>query len=66
MFAFSYMSVCEIQEKRTPKESPKQQNCKCCSLGLIQPVHGRLKQNSTFKHGFTCEFKSNYYYEHCI
>ena len=27
--------------KRTPKENPKQQNCKCCRLGLIEPDHGR-------------------------
>ena len=31
----------KVQEKGTPKESPKQQNCKCCRLGLIEPVHGR-------------------------
>ena len=30
----------EIQEKN-PKGSPKQQNCKCCRFGLIEPVHGR-------------------------
>ena len=23
----------------TLKESPKQQNCKCCKLGLIEPVN---------------------------
>ena len=30
-----------IQEKRTPKESPKQQNYKYCRLGLFEPVHER-------------------------
>ena len=28
-------------KKGTPKESPKQQNCKCVRLGLIKPVHER-------------------------
>ena len=55
----------KIQIKRTPKGSPKQHNCKCCRLGLIEPVRGRrwkvpppwhrLKHNITFKHGY-CKF----------
>ena len=28
-------------QNETPKESPKQQDCKCCRLGLIEHVHGR-------------------------
>ena len=28
------------QRKRTPKESPEQHKCKCCTLGLIELVHG--------------------------
>ena len=28
-------------DKRTLKESPMQQNCKCCGLGWIEHVHGR-------------------------
>jgi hypothetical protein len=30
-----------IERNRIPKEIPKQQNCKCCRLGLIEPVHGQ-------------------------
>ena len=31
----------KIQQKGTHKENPKQQNYKCCRLGLFEPVHGR-------------------------
>ena len=42
-----------MQKMGIPKESPKQQNCNYCRLGLTEPVHGRLQQNSTFKHGLS-------------
>ena len=32
--------VNQIQKKGTPKECPKQQNCKCYRFDLIEPVHG--------------------------
>ena len=35
------------KKKRTPKDSPKHQNCKCCKLGMIEPFHGRCKLPST-------------------
>ena len=36
---FSFVVVLKYVEK-TPKESPKQQNFKCCRLSLIEPVYG--------------------------
>ena len=36
--------------KGTPKESPKQQNCKCCWLGWIEPVQNLLNiRDNLFK-----------------
>ena len=36
-----------MQENRTPKESPKQQNYKCCRLGLItEAVYNHIHANT--------------------
>ena len=29
------------RKKEPLKKAQKQQNCKCCRLGLIEPVHGQ-------------------------
>ena len=42
--------ITKIQEKRTPKESPK-----TTKLQMFYPPPSGLKQNSTFKHGY-CTF----------
>ena len=38
------MRTCHSTEKGTPKENPKQQNCKCCWLGLIESVQYKKSQ----------------------
>ena len=40
-YSFMTTYIQEKYRKRTPKDSRKQQNCKCCRLGLMEPVHGR-------------------------
>jgi hypothetical protein len=39
--AISRFAITKIKKNRIPKESPTQQNWKCCRLDLIELVHGR-------------------------
>ena len=40
-FYYLFFFKIKYRKKEHPEESPKQQNCKCCRLGLVEPFHGK-------------------------